>query len=452
MNTKYIFILIFCMALFGCEDRLNIEPAQSISVGAALSSEESIERILIGVYDEAGQDDLYGGELQVVTDLLGATDQVSWQGTFLAPREVFTKSILVTNGFVEDIWRNSYEVINQANLVIDNIDIVTSSDTRKNTIEGEARFLRAMTYFELVRHFGDTYEAGQTNSQLGVPLRLTGITDYSADLSMSRNTVEEVYTQIISDLTSAMTLLPDDNSYFADAAAAEALLARVYLQQGEYASARDAANNVITNSGHSMSATFADAFNHDSDGTEDIFSFQVTSQTGENDLVVYYAHEALGGRGGDIAIAAGYTGLFDAPADDERASFSYVSNENGLDLTSKYTNQFGNIAVIRLAEMHLIRAECNVRLGTTVGEAPLDDINNNIRARSGAPALGSIDLATILNERQLELAFEGFLIHDLKRTQTAVGTLSYDDGALVLPIPQDEMDTNPLMEQNSAYQ
>lgn len=451
MKIRNIFILLSLLAIISCEDRLEIEPAQSISVGAALSSEASIERILVGAYDEAGQNDSYGGQLQVISELIGNTNQVSWQGTFLSPRQIITKSILVTNGFVEDLWRNGYEVINQSNLVIDNVGIITSDTDKKNRVEGEARFLRALTYFDLVRHFGAPYVAGQTNSQAGVPLRLTGITDYSADLSVARNTVEEVYTQIINDLTLAITLLPASNSYFADAAAAEALLARVYLQQGNYTGARDAANNVLTSSGHSLASTFADAFNRDSDGDEDIFAFQVTSQTGENDLVLYYAHEALGGRGGDIAITTDYTALFDSPGVDVRASFSYVSDQNGLDLTSKFTNQFGNIPIIRLAEMHLIRAECNQRLGTTVGMTPLAEINT-LRARSSAPALGSVDLDAILNERQLELAFEGFLIHDYKRTQRTVDGLAYDDGKLVLPIPQDEMDTNPLMEQNSAYQ
>ena len=451
-NNIYILLFIGLIA-WSCEDRLEIEPAQSISLEAALSSEANIKGILIGAYDEANQDDSYGGQLYVISDLIGNDDQVSWNGTFAQPREFFTQSVLVANSWVDNAWANGYEVINQANLVIDNIASITSSTAEADRVEGEAKFLRALTYFDLVRHFGPTYEAGVTNSQLGVPLRLTGITDYSADISIARSSVEQVYTQVVSDLTDAVSLLPADNDYFADAAAAEALLARVYLQMGNYTGARDAAHSVITTSGHSMAPTFAGAFNNDADGVEDIFSFQVTSQTGENDLINYYAHEALGGRGGDISVTADYIALFDAPGVDERALFTYVSDQSGDDLTSKYTNQFGNVPVIRLAEMYLIRAECNFREATTIGETPLDDINNNIRGRLSAPALGSVDLDDILNERQLELAFEGHLIHDMKRTGRSVGTIAYDADELVLPIPQSEMDTNPGVadQQNSGY-
>jgi len=451
-NKIYILLFVGLMA-WSCEDRLEIEPDQSISLEAALSSEANIKGILVGAYDEANQGASYGGQLYVISDLIGNDNQVSWNGTFAQPREFFVQGVLVDNLWVDNAWANGYEVINQANLVIDNIASITSSTAEAERVEGEAKFLRALTYFDLVRHFGPTYVAGATNSQLGVPLRITGITDYSVDLSMSRSTVEEVYSQVVSDLISAMGLLPADNDYFADAAAAEALLARVYLQMGNYSGARDAAHSVITTSGHTMAATFAGAFNNDADDVEDIFAFQVTSQTGTNSLVTFYAHEALGGRGGDISVTTDYIALFDAPTLDERALFTYVSDQSGDDLTSKYTNQFGNVPVIRLAEMHLIRAECNLREVTTIGEAPLADINNNIRARLSAPALGSVDLDAILNERQLELAFEGHLIHDMKRTGRSVGIIAFDADELVLPIPQSEMDTNPLMDgqQNDGY-
>ncbi len=447
---KNIYILIASvLVIWSCEDRLEIEPAQSISVEAALASEANIKGILIGAYEEAGQDDSYGGQLQVISDLMGATNQLTWQGTFIQPREYFQKSVLVSNTWAEQMWRNGYETINQVNLVIDNIASI-EDPAEADRVEGEARFLRALTYFDLVRHFGAQWQAGGANSGPGVPLHTTGIVDYSADLSIARATVAEIYAQVISDLTTAMGLLPDTNGEFADAFSAEALLARVYLQQGNYTGARDAANNVIANSGHSLAPTFAGAFNNDADGVEDVFAFQVTNQTGENDLVIYYADQPTGGRQGDIAVAAGYATLFDDPVNDVRASFTYVSVDNGLDLTSKYTNQFANISLIRIAEMHLIRAEANVRESTTTGATPLADINA-VRARSNAPALATVDVNDILNERQLELAFEGFLIHDLKRTGTAVGTIAADDPSLTSPIPQDEMDTNSLMVQNTGY-
>ncbi|MGY5848161.1 RagB/SusD family nutrient uptake outer membrane protein [Salegentibacter sp. HM20] len=446
---KLIFsFLLSGLAFTGCEDELSIEPRQSVSNEIALSTGENIENILIGAYAELVETPNYGGYLPLLSDLYGFTDQASWVGTFQQPRQVFTKNILVDNSFVANFWLNSYDAINQTNLVIDNIDIV--DEDRQNTVAGEAHFLRALSYFDLVRLFGEQYEPGGNNSQLGVPITLTGLTDYSGDLRIPRNTVEEVYSQVISDLNQAYDLLPESNSFWADKYAAQALLARVYLQMGEYGQARDAANDVIQNSGHSLTGSFADAFNRDFDSSEDIFSFQVTTQSGENWLVVHYAQQSFGGRGGDVVVEDAYVDKFDSETDD-RASFFYESAQSGERLTSKYTNQFGNIPTLRLAEMYLIRAEANLREGTEVGQSPTADVNT-IRERANAEPLASVSFEDIWLERELELMFEGHLIHDHKRTDRAVGELPADSGLLIYPIPQREMDVNDLLVQNSAYQ
>lgn len=435
----------------GCEDSLELEPRQSISVEVATSTEQNIENILVGAYAEAGQAASYGGRLQIMADLYGYTTEANWEGTFNQPRQVFTKNIFVDNSFVRDVWLNNYQVINQANLVIDNLDVVVDED-KQDRLEGQARFLRALAYFDLVRSFGAPYEAGQQNDQPGVPITLEGITDYSVNLEIPRNSVEEVYSQIEEDLSTAYDLLPPSFSsadiFFADKYSAQALLARVYLQQGSYPEARDAANDVIENSDHSLASTYAGAFNNDTNSSEDLFAFQVTTQSGTNQLIVHYADQPFGGRGGDIIINDSFINRFSA--EDERGDFFYISDFNGGTLTGKYTNQFGNIPLIRLAEMYLIRAEGNFREGTTVGATPLDDINT-INERAGADPLQSVDLGDILNERELELAFEGFLIHDLIRTERPVGDLPYDDNSLIFPIPEREMDVNPLLVQNPGY-
>ena len=135
---------------------------------------------------------------------------------------------------------------------------------------------------------------------------------------------------------------------------------------------------------------------------------------------------------------------------DVRASFNYVSAQNGETLTSKYTNQFGNVPVLRIGEMHLIRAESNFREGTAVGLPPLTEINA-LRGRSSAAPLMTLTLDAFFNERRLELAFEGHLIHDYKRTGRPVGTIPANDNSLVFPIPQGELDTNPSITQNAGY-
>ncbi len=447
---KLLFFISISLLVMGCENELDIIPTDNVPGELAFTSEANIAAILVGTYEEAVQIETYGGIIKMTPDLLATTDQAFWVGTFIDPRQAFQKSLLVDNFWIEGIWTNAYETINQANLVIDNIEIVTSSQAEKDRIEGEAKFLRALNYFDLVRNFSAPYLPGQTNSQPGVPLRLEGITDYLQNHEVARNSVDEVYAQILSDANDAYELLPASNGFYADRYAAKALLARMYFQQGDYANARDAAHDVLTNSGHTLAPTYAGAFNNDVDGPEDIFSFQITSQTGTNNLVVHYASESDGGRGGDIVVEDAYLELFD-DENDERRAFTYINPANDRQLTLKYTNQFGNINIFRIAEMHLIRLESNFREGSAIGLAPLDEINA-LRARSNAaPLSGPLTLDLIFNERQLELAFEGFLLHDIKRVQGAVDSLPYDANALVYPIPQAETDTNPLITQNPGY-
>ena len=449
MNNLYKFSILMLIAVFtfSCDDNLEIDPEQSIDGSQALNSEQNIAALLLGVYEEAGQGVSFGGDIQIMADLLGASDQISWFGTFLAPRQLIQKSLLVDNTFVRDTWFNNYETINQTNLIIDNLDVITSSDAYRAQIEGEAKFLRAMSYFELVRLWGLPYEAGTTNSQPGVPLRLIGYEDYSQPLPAERASVEEIYAQVLSDLEDAYTNLPASNDIFADRYAAQALRARVYLQMQNYAAARDAANDVIENSGASLTGSFADAFNNDTDSSEDLFDFQVTNQTGDSDLITFYASQDNGGRGGDIVLNPAYFALF-PDADDERANFTYIG-DYGDNLTGKYTNQFANITIFRLAEMYLIRAEGNIMENTAVGQTPAEDVNL-LRLRAGAETVSApLTQEDILLERQLELAFEGFLLHDLKRTQNDIDGLPYNDPSLVLPIPQNEMDTNDLIGDNN---
>ncbi|MDN5203034.1 RagB/SusD family nutrient uptake outer membrane protein [Fulvivirgaceae bacterium BMA10] len=439
--SKFIFILFFVIGV-SCTGELDIEPRQSISEGIATATAENIKNILIGAYN-FGRNDLYGGNQTLYVELLGNTDQTAWNGTFANLRDLFAKQMTAANGSANNMYADSYFIIGSVNTVLANLDKFTD-DAERNTAEGEALFIRGLAHFELVRLFGLPYAAGGANSQLGVPVLLL---PPDVDRKVPRNTVSEVYSQVVADLTEAYTKLPDDNGVFADKYAAQAVLARVYLQMGDYANARDAANDVIANSGHGLMPTFADVFGTDDNTNEHIFSWIINNQEGTNFTVNHYASQPLGGRGGDISVEQAYLDKFDSPLD-ERASFFY--DENGLTLTSKYARQFANTTPIRLAEMYLIRAEANFREGTSTGATPLADINA-VRSRSSAPDLGAVTLDLILNERELELAFEGFVLHDYKRTQRNIGGLPYDDNRLVMPIPQSARDRNDLLEQNPGY-
>jgi hypothetical protein len=303
-------------------------------------------------------------------------------------------------------------------------------------------------YFDLVRFFADQYQPGAANTQMGVPLILTPTIGITSASMVSRNTVDEVYAQVISDLTSAVSKLPEDNDVYASSGAANALLARVYLQMGNFAGARDAANTVITSGVYSILASYADVFNNDNNTSEDIFATQITPQDRFSSMTEFFSIPEYGGRDGDIDILDGHLNLY--PSGDERRDLFFIGN--GEERCGKWNNQYGVINIIRLAEMYLIRAECNSRLSTSVGATPVADYNI-IHTRAGLTPAVTVTLADILLERRLELAFEGFKIHDARRLHSNVGALPYNDPKLLFPIPARELEANPTLktQQNPGY-
>ncbi len=173
---------------------------------------------------------------------------------------------------------------------------------------------------------------------------------------------------------------------------------------------------------------------------EDIFAIQITSQDGTNDMNTFFASADFGGRG-DIYIEDKHFELYE-PGDD-RANLFYD------DWTAKFNNVYGNVTIVRLAEMYLTRAEANFRTSQALGAEPVEDINI-IRERAGLDALTSVTLDQILRERHIELAFEGHRIHDQKRTKTSVGSLPYNSPRLVFPVPQRELNIHDIG-QNEGY-
>lgn len=442
---KQIYISTLCLGLMlsvACSDQLELQPAQSISQDLALENEDNILAVLIGAYDALSTGDLYGGSILRNSELLGGDDEVQWVGTFSGPREIFNKAILVNNSDVEEMWLDSYTVINICNNILDALDKI--SEDEKGRVEGEALFIRSAAYFELVRFFSPQFEAGQAQS--GVPIVLTPTRGVSEQSKQTRASLADCYNQIISDLVKAESLLPEENGVFASKFSSAALLSRVYLQQGNYAAARDAATRVIESNLYRLETNYSNAFNQDDNSDEDIFAIQVNNQDGVNDMNTFFSIPDFGGRDGDIDILDAHLALYD-PADERLGLFF---EGNGAVRSGKWNNQFGNISIIRLAEMYLTRAECNLRLGTSTGAAPLEDYNT-VHTRAGLAAATTVDLAEVLLERRREFAHEGHKIHDAKRNQTSIGNLPYNSPKLVYPIPFREITANSLLTQNAGY-
>jgi tetratricopeptide (TPR) repeat protein len=438
--------IVLCGILSGCDKYLDLEPSQNISENKALTSDENVKHVLTGAYSEFSLPGIYGGNILRNAELLGGNGEIMWVGTYIDPRQIFFKTMLTTNSEAEVQWADSYEVINTVNNILSALAVVKDAD--RDRVQGEALFLRGLMYFDLVRFFADQYQFGVANTQLGVPLILTPTQSITSASFVTRNTVDEVYNQVLADLTLAASKLPADNGVYASSGAANALLARVYLQRGEYDKARDAANTVIASGAYSILPSYADVFNQDNNTAEDIFVTQITPQDRFSSMTEFFSVPQYGGRDGDIDILDAHLNLY--PAGDQRRALFFIGN--AAERCGKWNNQYGGINLIRLAEMYLIRAECNIRLSTNIGDTPLADYNV-IHTRAGLTPAVTVALADILLERRLELAFEGFKIHDLRRLHQNFPSFAYNDPKLLFPIPARELEANPNLkpQQNPGY-
>lgn len=429
-NNLITGILYATILLSSCSKELNTIPTESIDASAALTTSDNVKAALVGAYADFGNVDFYGGRIFLEADLLANVSDFSWGGTYQQLTQISNKAIPVDNSFVANAWLAGYRAINDANNVLNSISVVDAKDAA--SVAGQAKFIRGASYFELVKRFAKAWNDGDPAANLGVPIVLTPTTLITEQNKVKRNTVAEVYQQAIKDLTDAEA--SSDNP-----AAAAAILARVYLQQGDYANAVQAADRAITKSGAKLAPTYAEAFGA-ANTSEDIFAIQVTATSGTQGFNEFYDAN----QRGDITINDDYINSFEI-GDDRANLFS-----DGYSL--KFAELYGNVHTIRLAEMLLARAESNFRLGTAVGRAPIDDINAIRKRALLAPyTAGELTLDDILKERRFELAFEGFALDDIKRLQQSVANLPWNSPKLIFPIPKREILANGNLVQNEGY-
>jgi len=451
---KIVFgLLAACLAtgtISSCNNKLNVVPVDSIDAANALNTADDVQAALVGSYTSLQSADVYGGYLQFISDLLADDGDITFVGSYSNPYQFQRKTIRRDNTNAQNTWARSYTTINRVNNVLANLNKVTTAASKIQT-EGEARFMRGLTYFDLVRLYARAWNDGTPSSNPGVPVVITPTNTVTTTSLVARNTVAEVYTQIIADLTAAESQLPASNGIFANKYAAAAILSRVYLQQGRFAEAAAAANRA-TAGPYLLNPAYDTEFYQGgallANTAEDIFTIQNSAQSGTNQLNVFYSQF----QRGDISVNSKLLNQFEA-GDDRAGLFTVTANQTYSD---KYDAQYGTIKFIRLAEMYLTRAEANFRAGTAVGATPLSDINS-VRTRVGLPVLANVTLPIILKERKLELAFEGFRLGDLKRNQESTidpitgAAVAWDSPRLVLPIPLAEINVNPNLVQNPGY-
>lgn len=452
MRNK-IFISILVISLFACNKKLDVNPQNSLTP-SEITTENDVMGLLFGGYSTLQNANAFGEKYNTISELLVSNNDIFWAGTFADYEDVFRRSQVASSLTIYQMWANSYHTINIANTVLTKLDLV--SEEQRPVIEGEAKFMRGLVYYYLVNLFAQPYSAGNTSQQPGVPLILQPVDGYDPQRDkLPRASVEEVYTQVLSDLQDAAEKLPEESENFrASRFSALAALSRVYLSKEDFAGAANAANEIIESGKFELSSSFDKAFNNTSNSTEDIFAIQQTSQsnsgTSNKGVTALYAAYPLGR--GEMQITEAHLAKYDA--NDARGRFfeegESINGDLGL-LTSKWHALYKAIPVFRLAEMYLTRAEANLHLAQQIGDnTPVEDVNL-IRQRAGVDPLGAVNADQVVNERFLELAFEGERFLSVKRLRLTVDGHAYNEPDMVFPIPQREIDLSNSLPQNEGY-
>lgn len=499
---EFLFLIIFVLGFSGCS--LNEEIYSNQNVEDFYKSEEEIDLALNGAYSLFWDGYIYknGAYVQLgdwPTDIMTTTPNKSTWDLF---------AWTVSENYFDQLWEASYKMINRCNEIIERIKNSNVTDAEKNNAIGQSEFLRGLCYFNLVKAFG------------GVPLHITATASLS-DVNKARSTADEVYVQIISDLKDAYTRLsPFDmakhKAGYATNGAAEALLAKVYLQQRDWANAAATAKEVINMKVYDLYKDYSQIWDPAyKNGSEQIFSIQ--HNNGGDNTTNYGEHMTffLCPKGYSLADGTGLmftlddsnAGAWEVDADFFNKSpntyrkwwsirdrmprylITGAKSINWIEDTVKlqrvnivkyyhpnystgYLQTGVNFTVLRYSDMLLTYAEALNESNNGPSTEAYDAIN---KVRRRARAVGTAyeqsesvypDLSgltkdafrkAILNERAAEFIGEGERRNDLNRydlfisTAESQGVTGIKPGYILYPIPQNEINLNPLLKQNPDY-
>jgi hypothetical protein len=466
---KWTVLLLFVFGLFlltGCNKLLDAgSPSNKVITPQVYASDSLAQAALIGIYFKIMES--FGPHNGYMSRYPGlSTDDLNRSFTLGDDQPFLTNTLAIDNKFVLQTWTNSYTYIYQCNdLLTGLINSKSITPSLRDQLLGESYFLRAFTYFYLVNLYGD------------VPLVL--ITDYTKSAGIPRTSIDEVYDQMIADLTEAQQLLTDTyvttpefplSRVRVNRLAVKALLARIYLYRGEWANAIEAATEVIESGIYQLETNLQQTFRYNS--REAILQFMPVSNaynTAEGSLFV-----PVNPLGRPAFILSDSILKYMEPADLRKAWIRTVT-VSGKQYNSPYKYKLNTGTpreeynmVLRLAEQYCIRAEARARLNQ-LPEAVSD--LNTIRKRAGLQDLNTISTqaqayAAIEQERRIELFAEwGHRWFDLKRwpARTLDGKKRIDEimyalrpdtwrtTAALWPIPKDERIRNHALTQNPGY-
>lgn len=475
-NYRYSYIVIF-LTIFSCSILVE-EPDHIIVTDGFYKTEGDAVAAVNSIYNRLATR-MYNRDMYIMADL-PTDDYKNGQGMpnpFLLDLEFLRMT--PENQFVAQTWQDHYDGINRANTAINRIPEIEMDENLKNRLIGEAKFIRGLLFFNLVRFFGE------------IPI-VTSDTRNLSELNVERSSVQKVYEQVIDDLLFASTNLPfvqsGNDLGRATKGSAKILLGKVYLTMKDWDKTIGVLAEVINNQGaynYGLHENYRDNWNRSTEnGPEMIFAVQFMEPPGithslmrlsgpRNRVPGFLGNEA------DIPTLEVYN-LFEE-GDRRRAATFYTSlDRNGV--TYKFPFPFfykyfdpgnvnstnisnANVFVLRYSDALLMFAEAlNEKNGP---EAKSFELINRVRRRAfGSNAFDLVNLTqsefrdAVFLERRLEFVLEGQRWFDLVRTGRFVQTMRNhtENGGtnvqphhILMPIPQREIDTNPNLIQNAGY-
>lgn len=471
MKNKIIILSIAALSLLStsCNKFLETKPTQQIPTSDAITDYRSASYAVIGAYDGLQNIYYYGRDYLVYGDVY--TDNVIISpvnsNRFLTEGQW---TVTASNGDMQSYYIYTTRAIDRVNQIIKAVEDGTAKmeDKELAYIKGQALAIRGIAHFDMVRMFGQKFVGNE--SSLGVPYLKAPIIKEKP----TRNTVAETYASSIEDLKAAIEMLKVSGPkapFFITSYAAEALLARVYMAQLDYNSAKPLLKDVIDNGGFSLAtnADYVSIWGKSYDSSKE-FVLAISNKADDYGATgsIGYIYQENGY--GDLRVPTEVVALF-SPTDVRAKLYTkgVASANKDWTFVSKYPNREGanglsDSPIVRISDVYLMYAECCAYTGD---EPTAITYLDKIRQRADLTAVATTATGDALKdaiflERRKELLYEGHYFFDLKRYGMSINssyktpgvlftTITYPNTKLAMPIPQREVDNNPNMVQNPGY-
>lgn len=455
LTVSFFFVLLSTLTLVGCDDFVDVDlPSSQLPSETVFEDNTTATAAMVSIYAQMRTNGLLNGNPDGMTYKLGEyADEMTFYGVSQPSDTSFPdNTVLPTNAIIQRWWIASYSQIYAANAVLEGVaNSMALTAAQKDQLRGEALFVRALLHFYLVNLYGE------------IPYIAT--TDYRINSTVSRMPVPTVYEDLTADLLAARELLATDyitlDRVRPNKATVEALLARVYLYNGQWAAAADMASAVLNNTDLYAWETDLDLI-FKKESTATIWHLMPASD-GMNANEAG-AHIFLEGPPPVSSLAVNLVDAFEA-GDNRRTKWIRAVTDGVETWYHAYKYQaIDNTGssveysiMFRTAELYLIRAEARARQGElTNAKEDLNLIRTTAGLGNTAATTQDEILAAIEKERRVELFTEGHRFFDLKRTARLDAVLDSKTGweatDQLLPLPEAELLLNPnLNPQNPGY-